>query len=250
VFLWSMIKDKVISFSEEYPTQYLVSNSSAIDGPARYGLYIKEGNSLYGVYSYRSAALDEQGDPRGYLNGEVSKDYTGIIASNTMDNVIYHGSSRPTYFGSVRNNFSYRNWSLSANILFKAGFFFRKKSSSTNLTEVLGDPNADYLLAFDPAHPEIKTSMPALVYPVNVNRNTFYQNSEDLVLPGDHVRFQDISLSYRFRFRQIKLELYGYIDNIGIVWRKNKWGIDPEVNDFFGAFPAPRTYSLGARIQF
>lgn len=250
VFLWSFIKDKVISFSEEYPTQYLVSNSSAIDGPARYGLYIKEGNSLYGVYSYRSAGLDEHGDPRGYLNGDVSKDYTGIIASNTMDNVIYHGSSRPTYFGSVRNNFTYRNWSLSANILFKAGFSFRKKSSSTNLTEVIGDPNADYLLAFDPAQPEIKTSMPALVYPVNGNRNTFYQNSEDLVLPGDHVRFQDVSLSYKFSLQHVKLELYGYIDNIGMIWRKNKWGIDPEVNDFFGVFPAPRSYSLGARIQF
>lgn len=250
VLLWSFLKDRVQSFSEDYPTQYLVSNSASISGSARYGLYIKEGNSLYGVYSYRSAGLDENGDPQGYLNGAISKDYTGIIASNTMDNVIYHGSSRPTSFGSLRNNFSYGNWSLSANMLFKAGFFFRKKSSSTNLTEVLADPNADYLLAFDPAHTNDKTTMPSLVYPLNVNRNTFYQNSEALVLPGDHIRFQDISLSYRFTFKPFKLELYGYVDNIGIIWRKNKWGLDPEVNDYWGAYPVPRSYSLGARLQF
>ncbi len=250
VFLLSLIKDKVISFSEDYPTQYLVSNSSAIDGPARYGLYIKEGNSLYGVYSYRSAGLDESGDPRGYLNGEVSKDYTEIIASNTMDNVVYHGSSRPTSFGSLRNSFSYGNWSLSANILFKSGFYFRKKSSSTNLTEVLGSPNADYLLAFDALQPNRESTMPSVVYPANVNRNTFYQNSEALVLPGDHVRFQDISLSYRFKLNQIKLEVYGYVDNVGIIWRKNKWGLDPDVNDYFATYPTPRSYALGARIQF
>jgi hypothetical protein len=135
-------------------------------------------------------------------------------------------------------------------MLFKAGFFFRKKSSSTNLTEVLADPNADYLLAFDPAHPNDKTTMPSLVYPLNVNRNTFYQNSEALVLPGDHIRFQDISLSYRFTFKPFKLELYGYVDNIGIIWRKNKWRLDPEVNDYWGAYPVPRSYSLGARLQF
>jgi TonB-linked SusC/RagA family outer membrane protein len=250
VLLWSLLKDRVKSFSEDYPTQYLVSNSAAISGAARYGLYIKEGNSLYGVYSYRSAGLDENGDPQGYLNGEISKDYTGIIASNTMDNVIYHGSSRPTSFGSLRNNFSYGNWSLSANVLFKAGFYFRKKSSSTNLTEVLAAPNADYQLAFDPTHPNGKTTMPTLVYPVDGNRNTFYQNSEALVLPGDYIRFQDISLSYRFIFKPFKLEIYGYVDNIGIIWRKNKWGLDPEVNDYWGAYPIPRSYSLGARIQF
>jgi len=249
VFLLSLIKDKVLSFSEDYPTQYLVSNSSAIDGPGRYGLYIKEGNSLYGVYSYRSAGLDEIGDPMGYLNGNLSKDYTGIIASNTMDNIVYHGSSRPTSFGSLRNSFSYGNWSLSANILFKSGFYFRKKSSSTNLAEVLASPNVDYLLAFNTQQANKESSMPALVYPTNVNRNTFYQNSEALVLPGDHIRFQDISLSYRFKFNRIKLEVYGYIDNVGIIWRKNKWGLDPDVNDYFGTYPAPRSYALGARIQ-
>jgi len=250
VLLWSFLKDRVQSFSEDYPTQYLVSNSASTSGAARYGLYIKEGNSLYGVYSYRSAGLDENGDPQGYLNRVISKDYTGIIASNNMDNVIYHGSSRPTSFGSLRNSFSFGNWTLSANVLFKAGFYFRKKSSSTNLTEVLADPNADYLLAFNPAHPNDKTTMPALVYSLDANRNTFYQNSEALVLPGDYIRFQDISLSYRFNFRPFKLELYGYVDNIGIIWRKNKWGLDPELNDYLGAYPIPRSYSLGARIQF
>ncbi|NJI72733.1 SusC/RagA family TonB-linked outer membrane protein [Sphingobacterium kitahiroshimense] len=250
VYLLSLIKDKVLSFDEEYPTRYLVSNSSAVDGPARYGLYIKEGNSLYGVYSYRSSGLDENGDPMGYLNGVESKDYVGIIASNTMDNVNYHGSSRPTLFGSLRNTFSYRKWSLSANILLKSGFYIRKKSSSTNLNEVLSMPNADFMLAFDPQNPNKETSMPALVYPVNASRNTFYQNSEALVLSGDHIRLQDISLSYQMKFSRFTVDFYSYIDNPGILWRKNKVGIDPDVNDYFGLYPIPTSYSLGARIQF
>ncbi|MCS3554222.1 MULTISPECIES: SusC/RagA family TonB-linked outer membrane protein [unclassified Sphingobacterium] len=250
VYLLSLIKDKVLSFNEEYPTRYLVSNSSAVDGPARYGLYIKEGNSLYGVYSYRSSGLDENGDPMGYLNGVETKDYAGIIASNTMDNVNYHGSSRPTLFGSLRNTFSYRKWSLSANILLKSGFYIRKKSSSTNLNEVLSMPNADFMLAFDPQNPNKETSMPALVYPVNASRNTFYQNSEALVLSGDHIRLQDISLSYRMKFSRFTVDFYSYIDNLGILWRKNKVGIDPDINDYFGLYPIPTSYSLGARIQF
>ncbi|MNY41912.1 hypothetical protein D3C86_1767590 [compost metagenome] len=52
------------------------------------------------------------------------------------------------------------------------------------------------------------------------------------------------------KFSRFTVDLYSYIDNLGILWRKNKVGIDPDVNDYFGLYPTPTSYSLGARIQF
>jgi hypothetical protein len=42
-------------------------------------------------------------------------------------------------------------------------------------------------------------------------------------------------------------KLYAYINNIGIIWRANKQGIDP---DNITGFPTPRTYAIGVQLDF
>ncbi|MBB5436953.1 TonB-linked SusC/RagA family outer membrane protein [Pedobacter sp. AK017] len=260
-FLYTFNKDKVISYDTKYTTSYLVNNSSNIADPARSGLYISEGNSLFGVYGYKWAGLDPaNGDPQGYLNGEVSKNYTGIVTSNNTDNVVYYGSSRPTSFGALRNTFSYRGFSISANVTYKLNYFLRKRSIDLNYSRVLGLPNSDYYARWQQKGDELRTSVPSLVYPLDENRNTFYQNSEALIIKGDHVRLQDISLSYDFDRKRHKrlpfalLQIYGYINNIGILWRANKYGIDPDVSDYnfalYSTYTNPRTYALGLKANF
>jgi len=47
--------------------------------------------------------------------------------------------------------------------------------------------------------------------------------------------------------------LYVYANNLGILWRANDQGIDPDFNDNGNGsriIPAPKTVSLGFRISF
>jgi TonB-linked SusC/RagA family outer membrane protein len=262
-FLFSYNKDKVISYDTKYTSAYLTSNASNIADPARQGLYIKEGNSIFGVYSYKSGDLDPaNGDPVGYLNGVATKNYTAIIGNNNADDIIYHGSSRPTHFGSLRNTFSYSGFSLSANVTYKFNYYIRKKSISLNYTEAILpiNFNSDYSLRWQKAGDESVTTVPSMVFAVNANRNTFYQNSEVLVKKGDHIRLQDITLTYDLSQKVLRklpfssFQIYSYINNVGILWRANKDGIDPDVSDYrsgnYNVFPNPTTYAFGVRANF
>lgn len=81
---------------------------------------------------------------------------------------------------------------------------------------------------------------------------SFYQNAEPFVERGDHIRLQYVTLSYRLpvKMRSVRmLELYCNANNLGVIWRKNKQGLDPEyaINN---AIPPGRTYAIGLRANF
>lgn len=261
--LLSYNHDKVISYDTKYTSQYLTNTQVNTAGPARYGLYIKEGNSLFGMYSFKSAGLDPtNGDPQGYLNGEISKDYTNIISNTNIEDIIYHGSSRPVYFGSLRNTFSFKGFSLSANITYKFDYYFRRKSTSLIYDDAIanGSANKEFNDRWQKPSDENYSTIPSVLYDFNYNRNTFYQSSESLVEKGDHIRIQDISISYDFRKEMLtnlpfsSLQICSYINNVGILWRANKKGIDPDVSEYnyssYNSYPNPTSISFGVRTTF
>ncbi|MET4081549.1 TonB-linked SusC/RagA family outer membrane protein [Pedobacter sp. UYP30] len=57
------------------------------------------GKPLYSLYSYDWAGLDpSSGDPQGFVNGTISKDYIDIFDHETLGNLNYNGSKRPAVF--------------------------------------------------------------------------------------------------------------------------------------------------------
>ncbi len=211
------------------------------------------GKPLYPIYSYKSNGLDPQtGDPIGQLDGKPSKNYSAIINSTNLDDIIYHGSATPTFFGSLRNRIEFKRLELSFNIIYKMGYFYR---TSTNDYSSLfrGAPSFwKYSQRWKSPGDEKNTIVPSLVYPANAPRDGFYVNSEVLVRKGDHIRWQDIQLSYlidntiwkRIPFRQISV--YGYINNIGILYRSNKDNIDPDYN---ASTPPSTSFAMGVKIE-
>ncbi|MGE7774138.1 SusC/RagA family TonB-linked outer membrane protein [Chitinophaga sp. NPDC101104] len=217
------------------------------------------GYSLKGIFSYKWSGLDPKtGDPQGYLNGAISKDYSAILNTFHPDSLVYHGSAVPTYFGSIRNDLVYKRLTLSATIGFKLGYFFRKNGVSTNYAELLTyRMHKDYNLRWQSPEDELKTSVPSIVYPSNDFRNQFYQKSEIMVLRGDHVRMQDVRVSYALidkprEKKSVKFcEFYVYMTNLGILWRANREGIDPDVSHatIFDAYPIPFSISGGVMLK-
>ncbi|WP_345949032.1 SusC/RagA family TonB-linked outer membrane protein [Mucilaginibacter sp. PAMB04274] len=211
------------------------------------------GRDVYALYSYKWAGLDSQtGDPQGYVNGSVSKDYSAMINSSLSD-LVYNGSAIPVYYGGFRNTLTWRSLSVSANITYRFGYFFRKTSINYNNLYSGWVGNSDYSLRWQKPGDEKTTNVPSMIYPNDPNRDEFYAYSDATVAKADNIRLQDIRIGYQLeKNRQAwlpfnSLQFYIYASNLGILWRANKWHIDP---DYGSGFPAPRTVSLGLKADF
>jgi TonB-dependent starch-binding outer membrane protein SusC len=207
-----------------------------------------EGKSAYNVVSYRFMGLDpNNGNPLFAVNGEGSTNYGDIGQLITMDDLTFHGSALPQHFGAIRNTFTYKNWSLSANVTFRMDYFFRRNTVNYG-TFFDGQPaHTDFYQRWQKPGDEQFTQVPAMHYPNDSRRDQFYINSDILVERGDHVRLQDVNLSYRLgsiaNFKNIQVQLYAR--NLPIIWRANKQKIDPD----FPEFGAPLNVSLGLHMN-
>lgn len=209
-----------------------------------------EGYPLFSVFSLPYAGLDPAtGNPVGFLDGEPSTDYNAIIANAKPSDLIFEGSGRPTVFGALRNDFRMGRFSLSANISYRLGYVFRRPT--VNYTNLLNGftTHRDYERRWRNPGDELLTDVPSLPLANNANRETLYRSSPVLVEPGDHIRLQDIRLSYSMGSGQGKVfgnaEFFLYANNIGILWKATDLDLDPD----FRTVRPPLGLSLGIHLD-
>lgn len=222
------------------------------------GINVVKGESPYAVYSYPFAGLDPQtGDPLGYLNKEVSKDYLGII-NQLLSNadLVRHGNALPRFFGFINNTLSFGNLSLYASVGYKLGYYFKKNTVSYYGFQVNGGTHADFANRWRKPGDEAVTNVPSFVYPLtNARRDNFYRDASVNVFRGDHLRLQQLRLNYTLPgiFSQKagirKCEVFTTASNLGLLWRANKAGLDPEY-DNNSAYPPPRSFAAGINLSF
>ncbi len=230
--------------------------------PAGYGsLYLTpntinpvKGKPVYSVYSFPWAGLDgTTGAAQGIVSGKKSEDYATIFSSTPLDSMVYNGPVQPTYFGAVRNTFGWKQFSLSFNISYKLGYYFRRSSINYSALFSSWTGSGDYAKRWQQPGDEAHTNVPSLVYPANPIADAFYQYASVLVEKGDHLRLEDITLSYdlnkasmpKLPFAHVRL--YAYAGNLWVLWTANKEHIDPYYNNVPSA---GKTLSLGVNISF
>jgi TonB-linked SusC/RagA family outer membrane protein len=211
------------------------------------------GNPVYAIVSYPWLGLNAEGNPVSSVDGVASTDYNAVMAAD-FNNLRYSGSATPRVFGALNNAVSYKKFQFSFNIAYKFGHYFRKPTINYGdlfTMSAIGQGTADYAQRWQQAGDELWTSVPALTYPNNTNRNTIYRLSEANVARADHIRLQYINLSYNFKLngkKSVDMQVYANAQNLGIIWRANKVGLDP---DFVGnVLPTPRSIALGMRTNF
>ena len=247
----SYVMDKVISY--DVPSTVTAYLSSGIGG----SITPIAGQPMFGLYTIRSGPLTpDKGDPQGYLNGQLSTDYAKIISNTGVSDLQLSGNSRPATFGSLRNTVSYNQWSLSLNVIFKLNYSFRRSSTPLSYQNIAyNGGHQDYYQRWQKPGDEEFTTVPSIQLPPgDNNRSYFYQYSQALVEKGDHVRLQDIRISYLLKratnkklvFEQV--QFFGYLNNVGILWRANSRGLDPDL--YSGVFPLPTTLSFGINANF
>ncbi len=247
--LLNYVTDKVTSYKVKQGSNVAYINSN-YENPM-------EGKPYAAVFAYKWAGLDGAGNPQGYLNGKVSEDYAGISNSTDISQLAFKGSSVPNYTGSLRNTFTYKGVELSFLITGKFGYYFRR--GSINYTSLFANnyQQADFDKRWQLPGDELKTSVPSMIYPTNPSRDGFYTGSEILVERGDHIRLQDVRLSYDVLLKPaqkgagVKMQFYLYASNLGIIWKANKSGLDPDaVDDGLYFIPNPRSISFGVKADF
>ncbi|AHF16951.1 membrane protein [Niabella soli DSM 19437] len=245
-FLLSLVKTKVT----KYFTSMGAASSYTNDGNKISPL---EGHPVYGLVSFKWAGLDpETGSPMGFEGTTVSKNYAAIMAQ-PYSSLVFSGSATPTCFGNLLNTFSYKNLSITANIQFRFGYFYRKPS--INYTQLfqnaIGD--IDYTRRWQKPGDEQYTNVPSLVYPIPSGRDQFYSFSEVLVEKADNIRLQLVQLGYDVISHGLKrqgiskLKLFAGMNNIGILWRAGDRTIDP---DYPGVLSPVRTTTVGFQLNF
>jgi TonB-dependent starch-binding outer membrane protein SusC len=216
------------------------------------GLVLFEGYSLSDLFAYRWGGLEPTtGDPQGYLNGALSTDYAQITGPGTkFSDLIYIGSQSPLIFGSMGNTLDWNNFSITARITYKFKYYFLRQSVEYSTLFGTLNGHSDYAKRWQKPGDEKFTNVPSLAYPTISGRDRLYQASEALVTPGDNIRLQYLSLSYTLTKRVLKtlpfenIQFYGVVNNIGIIWRANDFGIDPD----YVNLPLSKSYSFGVRF--
>jgi len=221
------------------------------------------GYDLDRLFAYRWGGLDPAtGNPRLLFNGQAlvidnsqaGRNNGNLIYNASPSTLRYMGSSVPVYFGSLRNSFSYGSLMLSINILYKFKYVIRRPPGDLANYSALYSAiptliGGEYASRWRKPGDELVTNVPSLTYPGSNDVDGTYRLADINVIKGDHIRLQEINLSWGMRvpdWRLKNLRLYANVTNLGILWRANRAGVDPDINDL----PNPRGYSFGLSANF
>lgn len=229
-------------------------------------LYYEEGKSIDKIYALPWNGLNPNDGTVLWYNsaGEITKAYTTEYNALKKANFINAGVTVPTISTSLMNTFNFNGFSVSALIAGRFGSVFRRNSmlpggESSTFTPAY---HMDYFKRWEQPGDEKNTNVPSAI-PSNLTSAqksdylysaNFYKFSEELITDGDVIRLQDITIGYNLPREILKklpiktLKVYGYARNLGIIWRANKFNLDPDYPNTL--YPLPKSYSFGIQASF
>ncbi|MFD2970004.1 SusC/RagA family TonB-linked outer membrane protein [Sphingobacterium bambusae] len=215
------------------------------------------------MYAYNWGGLDSQG------RSQIKKADGSILAVdqgiNTLsaDDLLLVGRTTPPYVGGLFNTFNYKGISLGVRMTYELGHVIRRLSVQNypqwNFYSGAIGMQADLAQRWQQAGDEASTNIPAIVNDGwQFNSVSRYANANELVISGSHVRLQQVDIGYvlpqhiltRTPFKSVALN--GAVRNLGIIWRKNKDGVDPvyRVTDIYSSLPPATSFFFSLNASF
>lgn len=249
----------LLSYNRDEITDYYLTNTN---GNNFVGTPLKisglEGKPVYSMLSYNWAGLSpEDGRPLGYLDGEISDNYSLLTGTGTqLEDLHYHGPTSPRFFGALSNSFQYKGWSMDLRLSFQFRYFLRRSTIEYYNLVQSNVTHTDYEDRWKQPGDENLTDIPAFIYPATSAMQSFYINAEPFVYNGGFIRIQNMNVGYdlsKARFwssEKLKMRCYVTAENLGILWRKNKLGLDPQAGkQDLGSYPVPPIYTFGINLS-
>lgn len=232
--LYAFNKNKVKSVNVK-----VTSNDMQLGFPNTYPTI---GQPLFGIYAYRWAGLDTNGEPLFYNSDDEAT--TGPISDSDVNTLKYCGTTIPVHSGTFTNVFSYKNIELSAMLIFEAGHKLRDENvPDINMTSGrIVRTSRDISKRWRQPGDEFKTDVPRLLFTdsdgYNSHRQDLYINSDKFVYDASNIRLRNISLAYRLpqdicnRMMMSGIKFQFNVENVATI-----------------AFDKKALYSLGGKIK-
>ncbi|MFD2556480.1 SusC/RagA family TonB-linked outer membrane protein [Sphingobacterium tabacisoli] len=229
------------------------------------------GFPAFALFAYNFVGLDELGDPKILL-----ADGTETKAPNSalQEDVFYQGTFQPVWSGGMTNVFHYKNFSLSAAVIFNLGHVMRKDVNQTYTNRLhhssalregltTGNLHADFAQRWQKPGDERYTDIPSYVSNSSLSytrRDFQYYTLADInVVSASYIKLRDITLAYDLpvsllnSIRTDRITLRAQVSNL-MLWKANKNNIDPEYMDTSQGIRSMRmhqgTISFGANVKF
>lgn len=213
------------------------------------------GQSLDVIYAFPWSGLNDKGKPVIYKDNTLSDDYINYFNNYQIEDLVRVGSRIPKLTANLANSFKWKSIHAGIGLAWKSGYYFQRTTMDP-LGETNGNYHQDYFRRWEKSGdeyftdvlPQAEAASPELTAIVGM-----YSLSEHLWEKGDHLRIRDVSLGYDFGdidrlsyFKGISLRVSA--TNLGLIWRKNKIGIDPDYAN--STYTAPRLYSFSFSANF
>ncbi len=245
----SYLKNKVTKLTAEEPVIYGASPSPGTVDPAT---IVKEGEAIGTFYGYKWAGLTKN-DKGEFVDSYYTKD--GQITTNPSgEDKMVLGCANPDFTLGWNNTITYKNWDF--NVFFNAAFGAQR----LNLVDFAMNSmvGASMFVTAKDHFDNVGKTMPT---PGATNSN--YGNSSKWLENADYLRCENISIAYTLprkvtKFADIRFSLsaqnlftitgYKGIDPAGASFSANSVDVDNGMD--MGAYPNPRTITLGVRMNF
>lgn len=231
-----------------------------------------QGYSSFAQWGYRFKGLDSLGDPLVQLANKTITKAPGALASD----LAYMGTFQPTITGGLTNNFRYKNFQLSFNMVYDFGSTLQRDAvglsaatasltgrTSPSLGYFFGNMYRDFANRWKVPGDEAKTNIPSYVANSTTSSTRryipYYTNGDINFFDGAYIKMRDINLLYSLphsvlaRVKADDITFRITVSNI-LLWTANKYGIDPEFHDSAsGARSAPtgqHSITIGANLRF
>lgn len=233
-FSWQ--SNVLISYGTDKITRYMDGDNQLLVG-----------RPVYAIYSFKFAGLDSlNGNPIGYDKGQKSTKYSEILKTDTKDKE-FGGSAIPRWWAGFTNTFMYKGLSLAFTVSYKGDYSIRRKSIQYTALARSWQGHEDYLRRWQKPGDELVTEVPSFSTASDAPlRDQFYNGSSILVEKGDHIRLMDLRISYPIRTSWGQTQFFFNVNNLAIIWRANKFGLDPDYPN--GVSPS-RSFTIGLKLS-
>jgi hypothetical protein len=148
------------------------------------------------------------------------------------------GTTQPVYNGGLSNNFQYKAFTLSANMVYNLGHVMRRNRSLAYGGQFRRNVSVDFLNRWKEPGDEAFTDIPAFRTTSSpAVENNYFEKGDVNVVSASFVKLRDVTLFYDLpkslvnRIHAQGISFRVQLSNV-MLWKKNKYGIDPE---FYGA---------------
>jgi hypothetical protein len=199
-----------------------------------------------------------QADKGNYKAGDAK--YTDINGNNSIgfEDRVIAGTAMPKFQWGFNNNLTYKNFELN---MFIQGAQGNKVFNATYAATAVPTSDVKFINLADAAN-HWTPSNTGSTFANPGSKNKSWVESTQFLQDGSYVRLKNISLSYQVSKKLLKLasaKIYVSAQNIATITKYK--GFDPEATSTsassdidagidLGAYPSPKTITVGMQVKF